>query len=93
MGLLMRGMISLILDKASLTFSHEGVQELVDTYEIRRNSFLKNYAPAPKGSYFAWLPVRKGYTSGHLLIRYWKNAKFPWVRELDLVSMERPMVE
>ncbi len=33
MGLFMRGMMLLILDKASLTFSQEGVQELVDTYE------------------------------------------------------------
>ncbi len=40
----MRGMLLLILDKASLTFSQEGVQELVDTYELRYCLFeeLKN---------------------------------------------------
>ncbi|QOY35470.1 pyridoxal phosphate-dependent aminotransferase [Anaerobacillus isosaccharinicus] len=45
------------------------VDELVNCYEKRRNTFIKTIqeigwdVEAPKGSFFAWLPVPKGYTS------------------------------
>ncbi|MGE7918692.1 pyridoxal phosphate-dependent aminotransferase [Viridibacillus sp. NPDC093762] len=54
---------------AALTSSQECVTELVDMYESRRNA-LKTACDrigwavtAPKGSFFAWLPVPEGYTS------------------------------
>jgi L-glutamine---4-(methylsulfanyl)-2-oxobutanoate aminotransferase len=53
----------------ALTASQECVQELVQTYENRRNVFFAGlkqmgWEAAPsKGSFFAWLPVPKGYTS------------------------------
>lgn len=45
------------------------VQELVHIYESRRNTFIKGLqnigwnVTAPKGSFFAWLPVPSGYDS------------------------------
>ncbi|WP_088102726.1 pyridoxal phosphate-dependent aminotransferase [Halalkalibacter urbisdiaboli] len=45
------------------------VEELVNTYESRRNALLDAAhkigwdVQAPKGSFFAWFPVPKGYTS------------------------------
>lgn len=54
---------------AALTSSQECVRELVDIYEIRRDALFEELkkigwdAPPPKGSFFAWLPVPKGYTS------------------------------
>jgi L-glutamine---4-(methylsulfanyl)-2-oxobutanoate aminotransferase len=62
---------------AALTSSQECVEELVQIYENRRNAFigrLKEHGwrvDAPKGSFFCWIPVPKGYTSesfaNHLL--------------------------
>jgi len=54
---------------SALTESQDCVKELVDKYESRRNAFigaLKDIGwdvNAPEGSFFAWLPVPKGYTS------------------------------
>ncbi|WP_026691552.1 pyridoxal phosphate-dependent aminotransferase [Alteribacter aurantiacus] len=45
------------------------VNDLVETYERRRNVFINALneigwrVPMPKGSFFAWLPVPDGYTS------------------------------
>ncbi|MFZ3589566.1 pyridoxal phosphate-dependent aminotransferase [Bacillus sp. DJP31] len=45
------------------------VDELVDRYEARRNTFIEGLkgigwdVDAPSGSFFAWLPVPKGFTS------------------------------
>ncbi|SFI83738.1 pyridoxal phosphate-dependent aminotransferase [Thermoflavimicrobium dichotomicum] len=45
------------------------VRELVEIYERRRNAFIGRLqalgwqVQAPKGSFFCWLPVPKGYTS------------------------------
>lgn len=53
----------------ALLNSQNCVDELVDCYEKRRNTFIKAIqeigwnVEAPKGSFFAWLPVPKGYTS------------------------------
>lgn len=55
----------------ALTSSQGSVRELVDTYELRRNALFEELnkigwnAPLPKGSFFAWLPIPKGYTSSH----------------------------
>lgn len=53
----------------ALLNSQQCVDELVERYEKRRNEFisaLQNIGwnvTAPKGSFFAWFPVPKGYTS------------------------------
>ncbi|AXI10358.1 LL-diaminopimelate aminotransferase [Oceanobacillus zhaokaii] len=53
----------------ALSESQECVTELVKLYEGRRNTLLTECRrigweiDAPKGSFFAWLPVPKGYTS------------------------------
>lgn len=55
--------------KVALTESQSCVHELVHMYESRRNVFMEAIheigwkSEAPKGSFFAWLPVPKGYTS------------------------------
>ncbi|MDF2067082.1 pyridoxal phosphate-dependent aminotransferase [Bacillus sp. Cr_A10] len=54
---------------AALNESQECVDELVSLYEGRRNALVNACSrigwnvKAPKGSFFAWLPVAKGYTS------------------------------
>ncbi|KQL35770.1 pyridoxal phosphate-dependent aminotransferase [Psychrobacillus sp. FJAT-21963] len=54
---------------AALNESQECVDELVSLYEGRRNALVNACSrigwnvKAPKGSFFAWLPVVKGYTS------------------------------
>jgi L-glutamine---4-(methylsulfanyl)-2-oxobutanoate aminotransferase len=54
---------------AALNESQECVDELVATYEKRRNAFIGRLrengwnVEAPKGSFFCWLPVPEGYTS------------------------------
>ncbi|MDX1806828.1 MAG: pyridoxal phosphate-dependent aminotransferase [Paenisporosarcina sp.] len=54
---------------AALNDNQTTVHELVDRYEKRRNVFINAcnrigwQVDAPKGSFFAWLPVPKGYTS------------------------------
>jgi aminotransferase len=53
----------------ALTSSQHCVQELVETYEKRRNVFFQGlhnigWEAAPsKGSFFSWLPVPSGFTS------------------------------
>ena len=53
----------------ALLDSQSCVDELLVRYEIRRNTFIKAIqnidweVEAPKGSFFAWLPVPDGYTS------------------------------
>ncbi|WCH48253.1 MULTISPECIES: pyridoxal phosphate-dependent aminotransferase [unclassified Lysinibacillus] len=53
----------------ALTASQECVDELRATYEGRRNVLIEEaqrigwHVTAPKGSFFAWLPVPFGYTS------------------------------
>ncbi|MED0686011.1 pyridoxal phosphate-dependent aminotransferase [Anoxybacillus ayderensis] len=53
----------------ALLQSQQCVEELVATYEARRNTFIRALndigwnVQAPAGSFFAWLPVPKGYTS------------------------------
>lgn len=53
----------------ALLDSQQCVHELVATYESRRNTFIHALreigwdVQAPSGSFFAWLPVPKGYTS------------------------------
>lgn len=53
----------------ALTASQQCVEELKDTYENRRNILIAEcerigwHVEAPKGSFFAWLPVPKGFTS------------------------------
>jgi L-glutamine---4-(methylsulfanyl)-2-oxobutanoate aminotransferase len=54
---------------AALNGSQKCVDELVSTYENRRNAFIGRLkengwdVEAPKGSFFCWLPVPEGYTS------------------------------
>lgn len=54
---------------AALNDNQTCVHELVDRYEKRRNVFINAcnrigwQVEAPKGSFFAWLAVPKGYTS------------------------------
>ncbi|MGB5945412.1 pyridoxal phosphate-dependent aminotransferase [Paenisporosarcina sp.] len=54
---------------AALNDSQTCVHELIDRYEKRRNVFINAcnrigwQVDAPKGSFFAWLPIPKGYTS------------------------------
>lgn len=53
----------------ALTAEQNSVEGLRDTYERRRNILVKEArrigwdVQAPKGSFFAWLPVPKGFTS------------------------------
>ncbi|AKS37792.1 aminotransferase [Anoxybacillus gonensis] len=53
----------------ALLQSQQCVDELVATYEARRNTFIRALndigwnVQAPAGSFFAWLPVPEGYTS------------------------------
>jgi aminotransferase len=53
----------------ALTGPQDCVEELRATYETRRNAFIGACheigwkVQAPKGSFFAWLPVPEGYTS------------------------------
>lgn len=53
----------------ALHASQQCVTDLVDTYEARRAALMDSLAAigwqacAPKGSFFAWLPVPFGYTS------------------------------
>ncbi|MFJ7648822.1 pyridoxal phosphate-dependent aminotransferase [Lysinibacillus sp. NPDC097279] len=53
----------------ALTSSQTCAQELKETYERRRNVLIEEaqrigwQVTAPKGSFFAWLPVPLGYTS------------------------------
>lgn len=54
---------------AALLGSQECVRENVDRYETRRNVLMNGLqaigwkAEAPRGSFFAWLPVPEGFTS------------------------------
>ncbi|MGB2992997.1 MAG: pyridoxal phosphate-dependent aminotransferase [Paenisporosarcina sp.] len=54
---------------AALNDNQTCVHELIDRYEKRRNVFINAcnrigwQVDAPKGSFFAWLPIPKGYTS------------------------------
>ncbi|WP_368996666.1 pyridoxal phosphate-dependent aminotransferase [Caldifermentibacillus hisashii] len=54
---------------AALTGDQTCVKELVARYELRRNAFVDACkqigwdVTAPKGSFFAWLPVPDGFTS------------------------------
>lgn len=53
----------------ALLESQQCVDELVSLYEARRSTFIDGLkeigwdVQAPKGSFFAWLPVPEGYTS------------------------------
>ncbi|WP_339214361.1 pyridoxal phosphate-dependent aminotransferase [Ornithinibacillus sp. FSL M8-0202] len=53
----------------ALLGSQESVSELVHIYEARRDKFIEKLhdigwkVEAPKGTFFAWLPVPEGYTS------------------------------
>ncbi|WP_106496504.1 pyridoxal phosphate-dependent aminotransferase [Lentibacillus sp. Marseille-P4043] len=53
----------------ALTGDQTPVRELLDTYERRRNRFIAALhqigwkVDAPKGTFFAWLPVPTGYSS------------------------------
>ncbi|QXE02168.1 pyridoxal phosphate-dependent aminotransferase [Terribacillus sp. DMT04] len=53
----------------ALTSDQTCVEELLHTYESRRDAFLGHLrtigweVPEPKGTFFVWLPVPKGYTS------------------------------
>lgn len=54
---------------SALNGDQKAVRELTATYESRRNCFIKKIneigweVQAPKGTFFAWLPVPSGYTS------------------------------
>ncbi|SDH27019.1 aminotransferase [Alteribacillus persepolensis] len=53
----------------ALNSGQRSVQQLVNTYESRRHAFMSSLQAsgwdvrAPQGTFFAWLPVPKGYTS------------------------------
>jgi aminotransferase len=53
----------------ALLGSQEPVQEFLEIYERRRNTFVEGMQKIgcdikfPKGSFFAWMPIAKGYTS------------------------------
>ncbi len=53
----------------ALTTDQTCVEELVHTYESRRDAFIGHLraigwdVPEPKGTFFVWLPVPRGYTS------------------------------
>jgi L-glutamine---4-(methylsulfanyl)-2-oxobutanoate aminotransferase len=65
----------------ALTSSQECVRELVNTYELRRNALFEELkklswnAPLPEGSFFAWLPVPKEYTSSNFADTLLEQAK------------------
>jgi aminotransferase len=65
----------------ALTSPQECVRELVETYELRRNAFFDELkklgwnAPLPKGSFFAWMPVPKSYTSSQFADILLEKAK------------------
>jgi L-glutamine---4-(methylsulfanyl)-2-oxobutanoate aminotransferase len=65
----------------ALTSSQDCVRELVNTYELRRNALFEELqklgwnAQLPKGSFFAWLPVPKGYTSSEFADTLLEKAK------------------
>ena len=64
----------------ALTGDQSCVTELVDTYEKRRQVLIEECArigweiEAPKGSFFAWLPVPKGFTSIEFVNHLLKHA-------------------
>lgn len=64
----------------ALLKSQQCVKELVQKYESRRNVLMKAIdeigwkAEAPKGSFFAWLPVPQGYTSESFTDEVLENA-------------------
>jgi len=55
--------------EAALTSSQQCVEQLIDTYEKRRDAFMAAcgqigwMGQVPPGSFFAWMPVPAGYTS------------------------------
>ncbi|KIL50263.1 diaminopimelate aminotransferase [Jeotgalibacillus alimentarius] len=55
--------------EAALTESYQPALDLSDLYEVRRNTMVSAFneagwkVDAPKGSFFAWFKVPKGYTS------------------------------
>ena len=64
----------------ALTADQSCVTELVETYEKRRQVLIEECArigweiEAPKGSFFAWLPVPKGWTSIEFVNHLLKHA-------------------
>ncbi|PKH11575.1 pyridoxal phosphate-dependent aminotransferase [Planomicrobium sp. MB-3u-38] len=64
----------------ALTGDQSCVTELVETYEKRRQVLIEECArigweiEAPKGSFFAWLPVPKGFTSIEFVNHLLKHA-------------------
>ncbi|MFG6119649.1 pyridoxal phosphate-dependent aminotransferase [Thalassobacillus sp. B23F22_16] len=65
----------------ALTASQEGVDELVELYEERRNALVEGAhnigwdIDAPEGSFFAWLKVPAGYTSASFADMLLEEAK------------------
>lgn len=65
----------------ALTASQDCVGQLVQTYEQRRNTLFQSLhsigwqATPSAGSFFAWLPVPKGYTSAELADLLLQKAK------------------
>ena len=65
----------------ALTASQDCVKDLVNTYESRRNALFNALhqigweAKPSKGSFFAWLPVPKNYTSSSLADLILREAK------------------
>ncbi|MGG2995172.1 pyridoxal phosphate-dependent aminotransferase [Paenibacillus macerans] len=73
---------------AALTGSQDCVTELARRYESRRDAFFQAleqigwHASKPRGSFFSWLPVPKGFTSAafaELLLREAKVAVAPGI--------------
>lgn len=64
----------------ALTADQSSVRQLISTYENRRDAFLgrlREYGwepQAPKGTFFVWLPVPKGYTSEEFSDRLLEKA-------------------
>jgi L-glutamine---4-(methylsulfanyl)-2-oxobutanoate aminotransferase len=64
----------------ALSSPQDCVRELVDTYQRRRDVFVGGLQQAgfdvltPKGSFFTWVPVPKGYTSGEWADRLLEQA-------------------
>lgn len=64
----------------ALTGDQSCITELVETYEKRRQVLIEECArigweiEAPKGSFFAWLPVPKGFTSIEFVNHLLKHA-------------------
>ncbi|WP_404454634.1 pyridoxal phosphate-dependent aminotransferase [Virgibacillus necropolis] len=54
---------------SALNGDQNAVQQLLKTYESRRNCFIEKLneigwkVDSPKGTFFAWLPIPEGYTS------------------------------